>query len=180
MTNRPAFTTDENVMKKIVLTVILLSLICISLVGCIHWEISVSYELMYNLSDIKNIRIYSTDYDSEILYNYSDPDDPCGELLGEIPSEQFAAFAEDLAGLSFVEPHLIILFPVAYDPNFYYGNYIVKVEYHDGSCELISDIIQRQFRVNEKYPDTTQYNTEQESWLTFLHNWVEIPNSNDN
>ena len=167
-------------MKKTILTVILLSLICTTLVGCIQWETPVSYELIHDPSDIKSIRIFITDDDSEVLYDYSDPDDPCGELLGEIPSEQFSAFTNELSGLSFVESHLIILFPVAYDSNFYYGSYIVKIEYHDGSCELISEYIQRQFRGNEKYPDTTRYNTEYETWLAFLRNWVEIPDSNEN
>ena len=164
-------------MKKIILSVLLFSLICTSLVGCIHWETPVRYELMHDHSNIKSIRIYSA---SESSYNYSDPNDPCGELLSEVSSEQFAAFAEKLSGLSFAEQHMILLIPVTYDPNFYYGNYIVKVEYHDGSCELISDIMQRQFRVDEKYPDMTRYGIEQEPWLAFLQNWVDFSNTKQN
>jgi len=166
-------------MKKIVLTLILLSLICISFSGCIHWETSVDYELLHDVSNVQSIRIYSSD-DSEIAYDYSDPVDPCGDLLGEIPSDRFAVFTEELTGLSFTESHLIILFPAAYDPNFYYGNYIVKIEYYDGSCELISDCIQRQFRLNEKYPDTIRYGVEMESWLDFLQNWVNISDQTNN
>lgn len=157
-------------MKKTILTVVLLSLICISLTGCIHWETQECYELIDDVSEIKSICIYSAADD----YNYSDPDEPCGELLGEIPSDQFTAFAEELTGLSFVEQHMILLFPVTYDPNFSYGNYIIKIEYHDGRCELISDIIQYQFRANKKYPYHTSYVTEQEQWLAFLQNWVEL------
>ena len=163
-------------MKKIISTIMMLFLACVTLTGCIHWETPVRYELMQDVSNIESIRIYGTDDGSEVLYDYSDPIDPCRVLLVEIPSEQFAAFTEELTSLSFVEPHLIFLFPVTYDPNFYYGNYLVKIEYHDGSCELISDIIQRQFRVNEKYADSSDYNTEYEAWLAFLRNWVDLPN----
>ena len=163
-------------MKKTILTIALVSLICLSLAGCIHWETPVSYDLMQDISNIKSIRVYGTDDGSEVLYDYSDPNDPCRVLLGEIPSEQYAVFTEELRGLSFVEPHLIILFPVTYDPNFYYGNYLVKIEYHDGSCELISDVIQKRFSIDEKYPDSSDYNTEYEAWLAFLRNWVELPN----
>ena len=70
-----------------------------------------------------------------------------------------------------------MLLPIAVDPNFYYGYYIVKIEYRDGSCELISDSIQRQFRANEKYPDSIDYTIEQDAWLTFLQNWADLPDS---
>ena len=160
-------------MKKIIVSIILWSLICISLIGCIHWETSVTYELMYDISEIKSIRIYGSDF-SEGVYDYSDRNDPCKELLSEIPSEEFALFAEELTALSFVESHMILLIPVTYGTNFYYGNYIIKVDYCDGSCELISDMIQRQFIANKQHPDVTKYQTTHESWLAFLQNWADI------
>ena len=159
-------------MNKICLTFVMLLLICFFFSGCISWETQASYELLYDPAQIKSIRIYRTNND---LYDYNDPNGPCGELLGEIAPEQYAYFTAELTGLSFAEHHLIILFPVAVDPNFYYGNYIVKIEYQDGSCELISDWMQRKFRVNEKYPDYTDYDTEDEPWLEFLRKWVDDP-----
>ena len=166
-------------MRKKIVSVMLLFFICVSLGGCIRWETPVHYGLMHDLSEIKSIRIYCTDDDSEKLYNYSDPDDPCRVLLGEISSDQFAPFTEELIGLSRTESHLIFLFPVTYDPNFYYGNYLVKIEYHDGSCELISDLMQSQFKVDEKHPDVTRYAPDQEAWLAFLQNWVTLPDVNN-
>ena len=163
-------------MKKIVLALIVFSIICMVLTGCIHWETSVDYKLLHDTSQIQSIRIYKTK--SGIGYNYSDPIDPCSALLGEISSDQVADFVEELTALPFTESHLILLFPAAVDPNFYYGNHIVKVEYLDGSCELISYCIQRQFPLNEKYPDTTRYGTENEQWLDFLQNWVDISDQN--
>ena len=159
-------------MKKIVFSAILLSLICFCLAGCIHWKTSVSLALLHDVSEITSIQIYRT---NNTTYNYGDPVDPLGEMLAEIPTEEFASFTKELTDLSFVENHLIILFPVAIDPNFYYGNHIVKVEYQDGSCELISYNIQRQFIVGEKYPKLTRYSAEHESWLAFLRNWADIP-----
>ena len=162
-------------MKKFILTLTIMSLLCLSLAGCIAWKTSEDYELLQDISNIESIRIYSTNYSSDRIYDYSDPEDPCGALLGEILYEQFSQFVDELIGLSFVDEHLIILFPVAFDPNFYYGNYIVKIEYSDGSCELISDIIQRQFTVDEDYPDTIRYVIDAEHWLAFLQKWVELP-----
>ena len=161
-------------MKKIVFATILLSLFCVCLAGCIHWETPVSYKLLHNVSEITSIRIYRTNNTSDVGYDYGDPVDPLGEMLAEIPTEEFASFTKELTDLSFVKNHVIILFPVAIDPNFYYGNHIVKVEYQDGSCELISYIIQRQFIVGEKYPEVTRYTAENESWLAFLRNWADI------
>ena len=163
-------------MKRTFQTLVLMSLICVILTGCIHWQTSEIYELKHDISEIKSIRIYSTADN----YSYSDPIEPCGELLGEIPAEQYAQFTEELTGLSFVESHMILLIPDSYDPNFYYGYYIVKIEYHDGSWELISDIIQRQFSANDRISSTTRYSTAQESWLAFLQNWVELPDLNNN
>ena len=161
-------------MKKIAFATILLSLICVCLAGCIHWKTSVSLALLHDVSEITSIRIYRTNHTSDVGYDYGDPVDPLGEMLAEIPTEEFASFTKELTDLSFVENHLIILFPVAIDPNFYYGNHIVKVEYQDGSCELISYNIQRQFIVGEEYPKTTRYSAEHESWLAFLRNWTDI------
>ena len=160
-------------MKKILSIVFVFSLICASLTGCIQWETPATYALMNEFSSIESIRIYQSDYP----YKYSDPDDPCSEMLAEIPADQFAAFTEELTGLSFKNEHLIILFPVTFDPNFYYGDYIVKITYNDGSCELISNVVQRQFRVDKKYADTTDYIAENEAWLAFLQNWADISNS---
>ena len=160
-------------MKKIIMVLLLISLVSTLLTGCIQWETAEKHELLQDTSNIKSIRIYSENTDS--LYNYSDPNEPCGELLGEIPADQYAVFTKELTELSFTEHHLIFLFPVTYDPNFYYLGPIIKIEYNDGSCELISDSIQRQFRVNEKYPDTIEYGVEEECWLAFLQKWVEIP-----
>ena len=160
-------------MKKIAVSLIVLLVICMVLSGCIHWETPVNYKFMQDVSNIQSIRIYKTN-DSEILYDYSDPDDPCGLFLAEIPSEQFALFMEKFAGLSFHKSHLIILFPVTYDPNFYYGEYIVKIVYHDGSCELISDCNQRQFRLNEKYPDDIRYGCDRDQWEAFINQWTKL------
>ena len=158
-------------MKKIILSLIVLSIICMALSGCIHWETPANYKLMQDASNVQSIRIYKEKV-SEVAYNYSDPDDPCGMLLGEVPSEEFSLFKEKLEALSFHESHLIILFPVTYDPNFYYGEYIVKVVYRDGSCELISDCNQRQFRLNEKYPDDIRYGCDRDQWKAFVKQWI--------
>ena len=82
-------------MKKIVLALIVFSIICMVLTGCIHWETSVDYKLLHDTSQIQSIRIYKTK--SGIGYNYSDPIDPCSALLGEISSDQVADFVEELA-----------------------------------------------------------------------------------
>ena len=161
-------------MKKIIIVLLLISLVSTLLTGCIQWETAEKYELLQDTSNIKSIRIYSENTDSEILYNYSDPTEPCGELLGEIPSGQYDAFVEELLGLSYVDHHIIFLVPAAYDPNFYYLSPIVKIEYYDGSCELISSAIQRQFNVNEEYPDVTDYDVDDDAWNTFLGKWAAL------
>ena len=162
-------------MKKIILTMVLLAVVCSILSGCIHWETPAAYELLQDPSNIQSIRIYA---EKDTLYDYSDPNEPCGELLGEIAPEQFTVFTQELTALPFIKQHLIILFPVALDPNFYYFGPIVKIEYGDGSCELISCAIQNQFTVNEKYPDAFRCHLDDEPWLAFLQNWVDLSVTN--
>ena len=167
-------------MKKIIIAVLLISMVSTLLTGCIQWETPKKYELLQDTANIKSIRVYQDNSDAFYeangrMYNYSDPDEPCGALLGEIPAEQYPAFAEELTRLSFTEHHIIFLFPVTYDPNFYYMGPIVKIEYYDGSCELISEIIQRKFVVNKKYPSTTDYTAQKEAWFAFLEKWVDLP-----
>ena len=160
-------------MIKKILAVLLFCSVCLSLSGCIYWETSTSYELMHDVSHISCIRIYDT-YTNDVSYDYRDPNEPCVDLIGEIPSDQISAFVDDLTGLSFVDQHFILLFPVTYDPNFYYGPYIVKVEYEDGSCELISECIQYKFYANEKYPYSYDYSVEWDAWLDFLQKYVDV------
>ena len=168
-------------MRKIIPVVLLVALTCTLLTGCIQWQTKAEYTLLQDISNIKSIRVYQDNMDAFYeangrLYNYSDPNEPCGDLIGEIPSDQYAAFTKELINLSFVEHHIIFLFPVAYDPNFYYSGPIVKIEYYDGSCELISRIIQNQFPINRKYPTSTDYSVENDDdWYRFLQNWVELP-----
>ncbi len=163
-------------MKKIISFAVLLAIVSTILTGCIHWETPVAYELLQVPANIKSIRIYN---ENDSSYDYSDPNDPCGELLGEIAPEQFTAFTQELTALPFIKQHLIILFPVAFDPNFYYFGPIVKIEYGDGSCELISCAVQNQFTVNEKYPDAFRCHLDDEPWLAFLQNWIDLPNSSN-
>ena len=159
-------------MKKIVLILIALSLICLTLSGCIHWKTSVNYELMHDISSIKSIGIYSAE-----LFDVTAPGNPCGELLGEIPSDQFAVFTAELTDRSFVDSHLILLFPAAYDPNLFYGDPIVKIEYHNGHFELISNGIQSEFQQSEQCSDWTGYSVDEEQWQAFLRKWVEMSKS---
>ena len=166
-------------MRKIIAVILLIALACTLLSGCIQWQTKAEYTLLQDVSNIKSIRVYQDSMDTFYeengrMYNYSDPNEPCGALLGEIPADQYAVFTAELTGLSFVEPHIIFLVPVTYDPNFYYLSPIVKIEYYDGSCELISSAIQRQFNVNEEYPDVTDYDVDDDAWNTFLGKWAAL------
>ena len=161
-------------MRKIISVMLLLSLVCVCFTGCISWETPVKYELMHDVSEILSIRIYCTDDGSDVVYNYSDPDDPCRILIGEIPSEHYSNFVEELVGLSFSESHMILMVPLPIDPNFYYGKYLVKVEYIDGRCELISNPLSYQFEANGDISKLIRYSIDRELWLSFLQNWVDI------
>ena len=117
-------------MKRIVLFLISIILVMSCLSGCIiipryrHFEIDATTVLSIQIYDLCESESY---YDQFIKTETP---------VYEIPQEQTANFVADLNSITFTD-HLIIVL-AAIDPSFSYGVWTVRINYTDGSYELIS------------------------------------------
>ena len=117
-------------MKRIVLFLISIILVMSCLSGCIiipryrHFEIDATTVLSIQIYDLCESESY---YDQFIKTETP---------VYEIPQEQTANFVADLNSITFTDYLIIVL--AAIDPSFSYGVWTVRINYTDGSYELIS------------------------------------------
>lgn len=89
----------------------------------------------------------------------------------EIPPEQTAAFLKGLSEIRFSNPLILILAPM--DPSFYYDAWTVRVNYTDGTFELISsDGFGQRFDQNADQTDAHHYGCSQEEWDAFIGKYI--------
>ena len=144
-------------MKRTVPLTVTLILVMISLVGCCIIPIYKHFEI--DQQTVESIELYDL---------CDDPYDPLEkEPAYEIPQEQKAEFLQDLAKIKFTDVILIVL--AAVDPSFYYDTWTVRINYTDGSFELISaDGYGQVFDANGEQTDGHHFGCEQEEWDAFL------------
>lgn len=117
-------------MKRIVLFLISIILVMSCLSGCIiipryrHFEIDATTVLSIQIYDLCESESY---YDQFIKTETP---------VYEIPQEQTANFVADLNSITFTDYLIIVL--AAIDPSFNYGKWTVRINYSDGTYELIS------------------------------------------
>ena len=138
-------------MKKLRLAWILLLIfvLLISLNGCVIIPRHMNYDDI-NREQVSSVDIYDL-YKSES--NYSD------FLTTETPvytltNDQLDSFLSDLADIRFTDYIIIVL--AAVDPSFSYGDWVVRINYTDGSYSLIScDGYGETYDANNQVVDTT-------------------------
>ena len=152
-------------MKRIVLFLISIILVMSCLSGCIIIPRYRHFEIDSNI--ISSIEIYdlfeNEDYSSRFLKTETP--------VYEIPQEQTANFVADLNSITFTD-HLIIVL-AAIDPSFSYGVWTVRINYTDGSYELISSRGYGQtFNSNDESIKIHHWSCDHDEWETFLGNYV--------
>ena len=89
----------------------------------------------------------------------------------EIPLEKNADFLNDLAKIHFSDS--IIISPAAFDPSFYYDMWTVRINYTDGSYELIScDHYGETYDQSGKITDVHHYGCDSEEWEALIQKYV--------
>ena len=89
----------------------------------------------------------------------------------EIPPERTGDFLHDLSEIRFSDPLIIVL--AAIDPSFYYDNWTVRINYTDGSFELISsDGFGQVYDQNNKDIDSHHYGCDQEEWSALIRKFI--------
>ena len=157
-------------MKRITTYIVIITLVIflmVTLAGClviplyerfnIDGDTVVSIEI-YDLSLCENISMGSTFLETE-------------SSVYALPNEQNVNFLNDLADIQFSDTLIITI--AAVDPSFYYDDWTVRINYNDGSFQLIScDGYGETFDSDGKRIDGHHYGCDDEEWKSFIKKYV--------
>jgi len=118
-------------MKRCILSVLMIFTVIFTLSSCIIIPEYKNFEI--DPATIASIEIYDlreSDTRGEAFLEDTSP-------VYEIPDEEIDDFTSDLAEIDFTRYIIIVL--AAIDPSFNYGDFVVRINYTDGSFELLSD-----------------------------------------
>lgn len=125
----------------------------------------------------KNFEIDPASVSSIEVYDLLDVDTFDGYFLETetsvytISEEDKAAFLDDLGEIEFSDA--IILTIAAIDPSFYYDVWTVRINYTDGSYELIScDGYGATYNKNGEMTDAHHFGCDEEEWRTFVKKYI--------
>ncbi len=152
-------------MKRIILLTLTLVLVMITLPSCIMIPLHKSFEI--DTATVSSIEIYD-------LYGV---DNSGGEFVKtetpvyKIPEENHSDFLSDLSEIQFSDTIIIMI--AAIDPSFYYDQWTVRINYTDGSFELIScGGYGESFDENGEYTNSHHYGCDDEEWSAFIGKYV--------
>lgn len=152
-------------MKRIVLFMLTIILIASTLTSCVIIPIYENFEL--DSDTVSSIEIYDLCEVDSYYGEFAQTETP----VYVIPAEQKADFLNDLAEIRFNDSIVIALVPM--DPNFYYDAWTVRINYTDGSYELISsDGFGQTFDSNGKEIDSHHLRCDQDEWWEFIDKYV--------
>ena len=148
-------------MKKVTALILAVILVMVMLTGCIV------------IPRYRNFEIDPDVVASIELYDLCEVDTMYGDFVKtespayRIPPERTADFLRDLSQIQFSDPLIIVI--AAIDPSFYYDNWTVRVNYTDGSFELISsDGFGQVFDKDEETKDSHHFGCDQEEWSALI------------
>ncbi len=153
-------------MKRIVLLTITAILILCTFTGCIVIPLHKRFKI--DASAVASIEIYDLCESTDTLYgNFHKTESP----VYEIPQDKIAEFLNDLAEIRFSDSIVITI--AAIDPSFYYDLWTVRINYTDGSYELIScDGYGATYDQNGKRTESHHWGCDNEEWREFIEKHI--------
>ena len=152
--------------KRFVIVVLALSMM-FTLSGCIYVTIDEYYEIAHDTPEIESIALYMTSQEEDAQIN---------ELIetpvAEISPDDFDEFVDDLEKLPFVNGMYIML--AAMDPSFFFGDYVIKINYKNDDYELISNSSFQQVYYANGEIDDLHYSIDDTAWAGFLQKYFGI------
>jgi len=152
-------------MKRTVLLTITMLLMISTLTSCIV------------IPRYKRFEIDADQVASVEIYDLCENETFGGEFLKteaavyEIPKERVSDFFNDLSKIRFFDTIIIVLAPT--DPSFYYDTWVVRINYRDGSYELLSsDGYGEVYYQNGEVKDSHHYSCDNEEWWAFIEKYV--------
>ena len=152
-------------MKRIVLFILTVILVTSTLTSCIVIPMYKKFEIDANT--VASIEIYDLCEADSLYGGFVKTETP----VYEIPTEKNTDFLNDLAKIRFSDTIIIVL--AAIDPSFYYDEWTVRINYTDGSYELISaDGYGQTYANYGEVIDSHHFGCDQEEWLAFIGKYI--------
>ena len=141
---------------------VLICLFC----GCVIIPINKHYDGLDSES-VASVEFYDLRQSQTSYSGFLDTATPAYTL----PEDQKEAFLADLAEIKFTDYIIIVI--AAIDPSFYFGDWVVRVNYTDGSCDLLSN-----GGYNESYDpsgelsDSNHWSCDDGEWYAFIFKYI--------
>ena len=147
-------------LKQSIIMVLILSLL-LSLTGCIVIPQFKKYDI--NKADLSSVQIYDL-RDCETHYSdFTEYDPP----LYAVADEQVEDFLKDFSKIQFTD--YIIIGLLAVDPGFDYGDWVVRLNYTDGTWTLLSSSgYSETFDKAGKYVTSNHFGCDPNEWEKFV------------
>ena len=152
-------------MKRIGLFILTVIIVACTMTSCIIIPIYENFEI--DADTVASIEIYDLCEVDSLYGDFVKTETP----VYEIPTEKNTDFLNDLAKIRFSDAIIIVL--AAIDPSFYYDVWTIRINYTDGSYELISsDGFGQTYANNGEVIDSHHLGCDQKEWLAFIGKYV--------
>lgn len=149
-------------MKRIVLLIITVALFLTTLTSCIIITTHKNFEIDEN--KVSSIEIYDS---CKTNNDFSVSD----KAVYKIEQEKISDFLTDLAEIQFSSNNVIAL--AAIDAERSFDTWIVRVNYTDGSCDIISCASHgERYNKNGELSDFNMYGCDKDEWWTFIEKYL--------
>lgn len=151
--------------KRVLLTALLFLAIFVSLTSCImiptykYYEIDPEKVSSIEIYDLRNSDTHYSDFLETEIPAYA------------IEKEQTINFLSDLSDIRFSDTIIITI--AAVDPSFSYDDWVVRINYTDGSYSLIScDGYGETYDANDQVIEANHFGCDDEEWKQFISTYV--------
>jgi len=152
-------------MKKIILSALTSILLVSILTGCIIIPLNHNFEI--NADEVESVDIYDLRGVDTLYGDFIETEKP----VYKIPEDKNVDFLSELSKIEFSDSIVIVL--AAVDPSFYYDEWTVRINYTDGSFELISSYgFGQRFDKDGEIEDVHHWGCDREEWHEFISNYV--------
>ena len=152
-------------MKRLGLFCIITVLLLCTLTSCIMIPTYKHYKI--SADTVSSIAVYDLRQSESHYSDFLETESPVYEL----PEEKIADFLGDLSEIRFSDTIIITI--AAVDPSFVYDDWTVRVNYTDGSYELIScDGYGEVYDKNGEKTDSHHFGCEQEVWSALIEKYL--------
>lgn len=151
--------------KRVLLISVLFLVILVSLTGCIiiptykQYDIDAETVSSVEIYDLRNSDTHYSDFLASQTPVYT------------VEQDQTSDFLSDLSGIRFSDAIIIAI--AAIDPSFVYDDWVVRINYTDGSYSLIScDGYGETYDANDQVIETNHFGCEDDEWKQLIGKYV--------